>query len=78
MDPDERLRLFIQWTVIPHPIYVIRSPVPWHSAMAQRIDFCKLGLFVPSTMSLALNVLWHTKCVTGDNRVTYTLPVDVN
>ncbi|CUT98907.1 dynein heavy chain [Echinococcus multilocularis] len=61
LDQEERLRLFIQWTPIPYPIFVIRSPVPWHGEMEKRVKVCTYGLFVPSVMSLALNDLWYSK-----------------
>ena len=63
LDKDERSRLFIQWTPVPYPIFVIRSPVPWHDLMEKRVKICTYGLFVPSAMSLALNDLWYKKYV---------------
>lgn len=61
LDQEERLRLFIQWTPVPYPTFVIRSPVPWHEGMEKRVKACTYGLFVPSAMSLALNDLWYSK-----------------
>ncbi|BHF75787.1 Dynein heavy chain 3, axonemal [Sparganum proliferum] len=63
MDPDERRRLFVRWLSVPHPIYVIRPPVPWHESAVSSAKFCANNLYVPSAMSLALNVLWHTKWI---------------
>ncbi|VDN09030.1 unnamed protein product [Dibothriocephalus latus] len=63
MDPDERRRLFIGWLLVPHPIYVIRPPVPWHESAVSSAKFCANNLYVPSAMSLALNILWHTKWI---------------
>lgn len=63
LDPEERKRLFIHQTPIPHPIYTIRSPVPWHDEMDKRRRICTHGLFVQSAMSLALNKHWHHKYV---------------
>ncbi|THD19780.1 Dynein heavy chain axonemal [Fasciola hepatica] len=61
LDPEERKRLFIEWTPVPHPSYVVRAPVPWNAKRRKAFEFCQQSLFAPCALTLAIQHIWCTE-----------------